>query len=87
MPNEFKFVLTDTDKLRHFYKLYEQIFITPKSKSVLFEYWSFVEKCIQQKLQDFFQENDYRRLASTINVNTNSVTQVIITVKFIKANT
>ena len=87
MPNEFQFILDDPQKLRQFYKLYEQIFKEPKSKLVLFEYWTFVDQVIQHKLNEFLQTNDYAKLNRTINVDTNCVTQVIITVKFIKANT
>lgn len=85
MPNEFEFILSDTEKLREFFKLYDKV--SDGTKLSLFEYWKFIEECMDESIKEFAKSNDYYTLKYIINIKLEGATSVIISAKFLRNDT
>jgi hypothetical protein len=85
MPNEFEFTLSDPDKLRHFFKLYDDV--STKKKLSLFEYWKFIEECVDEQIREFAKSNDYYALKYILSIKLDGATFVTITAKFLRNDT
>lgn len=85
MPNEFEFILSDTDKVRQFFKLYDGI--SDGTKLSLFEYWKFIEECVDIQIREFAKSNNYYALQYILNIKLEGATNVIISAKFLRNDT